>query len=315
MNIIDVMMFTETVYRDVDAFEKLQDVVLDERLDKRLLMMHLLKICGALTPIYTELEAFWFNHKIWFELHKDEITRMTDTVFIKYDPLENYDWTEEEKINVDYDSNIDVGTTESGTNSSKLTRDTQDNGTSKLTTTHSGSDVTTHSGDGSTTTTGGTSGSINRTLDNKRTDDLTTEVKTSAYNEVLYQPESLTTNTGTVDTHEVETTGSTESNNSTVEENRNFKDELKHGEKVIEDGETHDTGHQSDETSGEESRQGSEKRTQDDETETKRHREVLGATGLYTKQRMLKEEREIAEFGIEEWIVNKYKRDNCYLVY
>lgn len=347
---MDVLIFTEAT-EHVDAFIKLQNVVLDERIDKRILMMNLLKECGALTPMFYERDAFWINHKLWFETNNPQIKELVDTTEYEYDPLENYDWSEITHETGSLDR-LTTGTSDTDTSGSRdITRNRETTGTLDSTTTDSGKDTTTTTGTVDTTTansgsdktttsgterhdgSGSSSGQTNRTLDSTRTDDLTTETKTSAYNEKLYQPESLVTNTGTVNTKETEGTTENENTSNTEDVTKNGSETLQHGKKVTVDSDTkevedvaygktvkydEDSGENVEETTKETSK-GTEDvsttGTQKDATIGDGKKEVLGATGVYTKQNLIEQQRNVVQFNIINWIVRKYKRDNMYCVY
>lgn len=323
LNLVDVMIFTETVERGVDAFEKLQDIEIDARIDKEILMQLLIRECGALTPMYYEREAFWYNHKCWFKLNKEVIRRLIDTTEYEYDPLENYDWNERIKDNGSLDRNTSGSSDSRASGSSDSNSDRTENGTTAEaihgTVKNSGTDTTSTTGNRTIEGSEGSTGSSNRTLDSKRTDDLETESKTSAYNENLYQPESLVTNTGTVDNHETETISENKHSDRDSTETNTNKEDLKHGKIVTNDESTNgnETKTSNNKTTATDSNEehGTTTGKQTDKTENNREREVLGATGLFTKQKLIKEQREVEQFNVYEWIISKYKRECFYLVY
>ena len=97
----------------------------------------------------------------------------------------------------------------------------------------------------------------------------TVEDKTSAFNESVYQPDKQSTDTGKVTGKEDRTD---ESNGTTKNKTDRSKTEERNAS------------------------------AKDDNT-------IRGLNGLFTTQQLIKQEREIAEFNVYQWIVNKYMEE------
>lgn len=313
MNVLDVLALMEATGKTRDSFQWMMDNAdVDKRLDKSTMIGMVLKECGALVPMYKEMDAFMFNHTLWFKANKLVISHLCDTLDYEYNPIENYDWHE-------------VG---NKVNNSKRLSDVE-------TISHKEGESAQHSDvDKSYTDTEGTTNMslIDRDKtetdkygsqyknDNTNTRNLTTnrefedEDKTSAYNEDLYQPQQTNDGTGKeIETGTVVDDGTQKhSGNDTNTIDETIGTSETSGRVLI-----HDAGSNTQDSKGTNSEDATEKRSAAElGRETDSHEKfVLGATGNYTKQMMIDQERGIAKFNIYEWIADKYAKDNCYRVY
>ena len=77
------------------------DAEIDERLDKDEIKMAILERCGTLLPLYTHSGMFKAFSDSFFKQRKNIITKLIDTTELEYNPIDNYDRTEE--VNRKYD--------------------------------------------------------------------------------------------------------------------------------------------------------------------------------------------------------------------
>lgn len=289
---------------------------LNPKIDKDILTGLIVKECGALTPMYDNTTWFWINHTLWFNVNKDVINHLFETLNYKYSPIHNYDM----------DRDIKNQTTGHEEGAESRTKDMASDGTSTGNKTYKsteneklgGKDELKHAyasnisdeGDGTSQNT------QERNLTTQTDGETHEEKKTSAYNELLYQPDNTTdeehsetvTQTGTVS----DNGGYTDNN--TRKHTGNDTDTTTYGktkETIVSDDVT--------DTSNTEHKEGSEEEHANDERDKKGTNDTqekgFGATGIYTKQQMIQQERDLAKFNLYEWIVRKYKRDNFLLVY
>lgn len=164
--------------RDLNDIEAIfADIDIDERVDKSILAGTILDECGAMNCIYTTSPTFKFMSDNFFARYKDSISRVMDTLEIKYSPLEsiNFDWTEKTDIKQDLDTTEDISEDRTKTN------------TGTTTTTNTGRTTTNETGSVDTANTG--------TQDT--TGGLTEENTISAMNDSNYQPDSHKTSSST----------------------------------------------------------------------------------------------------------------------
>ena len=101
---------------DLDDVTKLfEDIVLDERLDKDIVINTILDECGAMMTIYNTSPVFKRFSDNFFKKYQWNITKLADTLHFEYDPLKNKNmsWTETTKIEQQLDTT--EGTEESRT--------------------------------------------------------------------------------------------------------------------------------------------------------------------------------------------------------
>lgn len=313
MNVIDVLTLMEATGKTSNSFQWMVDnAEVDDRLDRATMMGMILKECGALVPMYKEMDAFMFNHKLWFKANKLVISHLCDTLDYEYNPIENYDWHEVgNKVNNSKrlsDIESKSNETTQGTSKSVIDKsyvDTEGSTTMSI----SDRDKTETDKYGSQWK----DDNVNtRNLQNNST--FEDEDKTSAYNEDLYQPEKTndgtnnTTDTGTITDDGSRKHSGTDTNNTddtVINTGADSRVLVHDASSNAEEGETNKQVNGSNVNS-----------TAELGRETGSHEKfVLGATGNYTKQMMIDQERGIAKFNIYEWIADKYSKDNCYRVY
>lgn len=71
------------------------DAEIDSRLDKEEIKMAILERCGTLFPLYTHSDMFKSFSDSFFKQRKDIITKLIDSTKFEYNPIDNYDRTEE----------------------------------------------------------------------------------------------------------------------------------------------------------------------------------------------------------------------------
>lgn len=86
LNFFDILALKPNFFDDAD---------IDERLDKEELKMAILERCGTLLPVYTRSEMFKSFSDSFFKRRKNIITKLIDTTEFDYNPINNYDRTEE----------------------------------------------------------------------------------------------------------------------------------------------------------------------------------------------------------------------------
>lgn len=110
---------------DVDNMEFFyNDIEIDERLDKEVLIDTILDECGAMIAIYNTSNVFKRFSDNFFKKYKWNITKLADTLHFDYDPLKtkNVTWTETTDIKQELDT--DESAEESRTKDNTGTRTT-----------------------------------------------------------------------------------------------------------------------------------------------------------------------------------------------
>lgn len=86
LNFFDVLALRPNFFDDAD---------IDNRLDKDEIKMAILERCGTLLPVYTNSEMFKTFSDSFFKQRKNIISKLIDTTEFEYNPIANYDSTEE----------------------------------------------------------------------------------------------------------------------------------------------------------------------------------------------------------------------------
>lgn len=86
LNFFDVLAIRPNFFDDAD---------IDSRLDKDEIKMAILERCGTLLPVYTNSEMFKTFSDSFFKQRKNIISKLIDTTEFEYNPIANYDSTEE----------------------------------------------------------------------------------------------------------------------------------------------------------------------------------------------------------------------------
>ena len=83
-----------------------EDIVLDSRIDKAVLVGALVDECGAMRCLYETTATFKYFSDNFFKKYQWNITKMRDTLEFEYDPLKNkeLEWTEENDIKQELDT-------------------------------------------------------------------------------------------------------------------------------------------------------------------------------------------------------------------
>jgi len=102
MNLIDLMETSQIIYDTNDLYIIWKDIVLDERLDKDVLISEIMKECGSMTPYYNVVKVFKKFSDMFFLKWKHEITKLTDTLYFKYTPI----WNKDGKIKENWNRNL-----------------------------------------------------------------------------------------------------------------------------------------------------------------------------------------------------------------
>ena len=93
--------------------DMLNDAPIDERLDKEQLKLSILRRCGTLLPLYTNSELMKVLVTNFFYEKEKTITKLIDTTEFEYNPIDNYDRTEE--VIRDNELTAGIGSTERAT--------------------------------------------------------------------------------------------------------------------------------------------------------------------------------------------------------
>lgn len=86
LNFFDVLALRPNFFDDAD---------IDNRLDKDEIKMAILERCGTLLPLYTNTEMFKSFSDSFFKQRKNIISKLIDSTEFEYNPIANYDSTEE----------------------------------------------------------------------------------------------------------------------------------------------------------------------------------------------------------------------------
>lgn len=116
LNFFDVLAIRPNFFDDAD---------IDTRLDKDEIKMAILERCGTLLPVYTNSEMFKTFSDSFFKQRKNIISKLIDTTEFEYNPINNYDSTEE--VTRKYD---ETTTNQNQTNGNSSRNTTQENNVS-----------------------------------------------------------------------------------------------------------------------------------------------------------------------------------------
>lgn len=89
-----------------DIYSMYEDIVLDNRVDKEVLVGALLDECGAMRCLYETTATFKYFSDNFFKKYAKNIEKMWDTLEYEYDPLVNkeLEWVEETDITQNLDT-------------------------------------------------------------------------------------------------------------------------------------------------------------------------------------------------------------------
>ena len=122
MKLIEVMKKYREDHSSSNIFEIFKDYELDGRLDKNALNVFILDELGAMDVWYEDPEVYKVFSDNFFEIWKDNIKKLTDTVMAEYNLLQNTNMTETTTVEIDQD----MDTTTSGSKTDSYTRSTTD---------------------------------------------------------------------------------------------------------------------------------------------------------------------------------------------
>lgn len=122
MKLIEVMKKYKEDQGSSNMFEIFKDYELDERLDKNALNVFIVDELGAMDVWYEDPDIYKVFSDNFFQIWKDNIKKLTDTVFAEYNLLQNTNMTEKTTVEIDQD----MDTTTSGNNTDQYTRSTTD---------------------------------------------------------------------------------------------------------------------------------------------------------------------------------------------
>lgn len=108
MTLLDIIeIYNMKSGRKIDDIGSLyEDIDIDARIDKEILVGSLLDECGAMNCLYDTTATFKYFSNNFFKKYKWNISKLLDTLELKYDPLtnKNVTWTETTKIEQDLDT-------------------------------------------------------------------------------------------------------------------------------------------------------------------------------------------------------------------
>ena len=267
------------------------ECIIDERLDRDVVIMSIIDECGAMRPLYNVSQTMKVFTENWFKKYRWNIEKLCDTLDFEYDPLTNKktDWTETTEI----EQNL---VTEEGIEESKEKKNTgtqkvEDTGTQKMENT--GTQKMENTGTQKMENTGTQKTEYNEDVENT----------TSAMNANDYQPdnnsETVGESTRTDDLESTRTDDLESTRTDNLESTRTDNLESTRTDNLTET----------------ESRSNDRDKSENlDWSETDTHTET-GMSGSLSYQDLIEKERKIAQFSIYNWIAKKYASEMFLLVY
>ena len=291
----------------VDKIDSLyEDIELDERLDKDVLIGMLLEECGAMRCIYETTATFKYFSNLFFKKYKWNIGKLCDTMELKYDPLVNkeLDWTEVTDIDQNLDTDEDVSKNRTRTNTG--TQTTNDTGTQ--TTANTGTQTTNDTGTQTNTNTG--TQTVNDTGTQKNEYSETEENTVSAMNSSSYEPDRNIETSG--ENERTDNLQSQRTDDLTGTRTDNLQSER------TDDLQSERTDNLQSQRTDNLSEDIGETNTRDkneqlawDETDTHTEKGIVNIS----YQELIEKERKVAEFSVYNWIVRKYAKELFLLIY
>lgn len=271
--------------------------------EKEEIKYNLLAETQELEILYPDPESMKHAILYWSKKELEVWTKLYETTKYEYDPIYNYDRTEEESI------------TTAGTNQASGQDSRTGSGSDSSTTQNSGSDSTNHghvitnSGTDSTTHTG-TDTTLHSGTDNTThsgTGNIMHSVQ--AYDDQVLQSQSADAETRNFSDNETRNLSDAESLNLTDETTHGLKETHSGMDSVTYGGKTTNTGTRSDSDSVTYGRKDTR-----NETITRTVR-AYGNIGVTTTQQMIQSERDIAKFCLSDIIISDFIRRFCILVW
>lgn len=87
MNLIDILDIYSLEHDVDEVFLLFNDIVLDNRVNKDILMMSILKDLGAMRPITTDPDLYKMLVDNFFKKYNSNISKLCDTLDLEYNPL------------------------------------------------------------------------------------------------------------------------------------------------------------------------------------------------------------------------------------
>lgn len=106
--------------------ELFNDISLDERLEKNLLITYIMQYCGSNEVRYPEPEILKMCVDAFFKSKKENYSRMLDALLIEYSPIENYDRMEERTLDINRENSVNRSGEDRGTDNRTLSSTTVD---------------------------------------------------------------------------------------------------------------------------------------------------------------------------------------------
>ena len=280
-------------------------------IDKEVLTGSILMRAGEFEALYPDPYFMRDAIGLWGRKHYRTFEKWVNALNIEYDPLYNYDRTEEytDSHTGKYDKSIDGTLSGSNTRSDDFTR------TDNLTQSddHTRTDNLTQSDDHTRTDNLSQSDDHTRTDDLKSTNDVTTTNDVSAYNDSAYSPKDKQvvdqdgSNTGTQRNAGTTTNTGTQRNAGTTSNTGTQRDA----------GTTTNTGTQRNAGSSSDTysdTNNTDENGNDSWTNTHKAR-LFGNIGVTTSQQMLQSELDIATWNLYEHIADLFVTEFCIMVY
>lgn len=273
----------------------LDNLVIPEAIDRNMLVSLILVRTGNLETFYPDPYFFKQFVGIWSQSRLTIWSKLWDTTQYEYNPIHNYDRTEERNYQyMTVEDETHNGTRDDTLNKTATVLENVDENTTENVTDDTGvtgTDTANKTSDTTGTTTDTTSGTV--------------EEEVSAFNALTYQPEKKTTTnnnytsnvTGHVDNDETSTTKRDTVETRDTEGTRTVGRDVTDTEQVADN----------EKTSG-----------KIDKTTTHTYSEKLrayGNIGVTTTQQMIESERELVKFNLYEYIAEEFAKEFCLLVY
>lgn len=317
--------------------------VIPENMDKELMVDKILSDLGELSIIYNNPDFFKIKVNIWSRSQLPTWDELEKTLHYEYDPIENYDRKEEETVENEQHENTTMDKTVnsagsdsgSGTDNTTVKDDYSGNNSGNSTQTRDATDSRTLSHDNSTSTKetrdldSSDHETRNLTKTQTGTDSGTNSEFVAAFNDPdplerlknthSYSTSENSSDTGTVnhdmtDNGTINTTGTDKGTGSdSLKMSGTFSDsgsgEFKENRNVTTDRTTTDTRTLKNETTGKDVGKN------DSSGNTKRNMRAHGNIGVTTTQEMIKQQREVVQFNMYDYIVQHFKEEFCLMIW
>ena len=287
--------------------------------EKEEIKYNLLAETQELEILYPDPESMKHAILYWSKKELDVWTKLYETTKYEYDPIYNYDRTEEESVTTSGTNQASGQDSRTGSGSDSST--TQNSGSDSTAhghvITNSGTDSTTHSGTDTTLHTG-TDTTLRTGTDNvthSGTGNIMHSVQ--AYDDQVLQSQSADAETRNFSDNTTKNLSDAETRNLSDAETLNLTDETTHGLKethsgtdsVTYGGKTTNTGTRSDSDSVTYGR----KDTRNEKIT--RSVRAYGNIGVTTTMQMISEQRNIVKFCLSDIIISDFIRRFCILVW